>query len=765
MTSKSSFLVNLTENNKRRLWVWVISALIFILAFPVLLLILISQIKSDTVYFVNIYGEKLAEEIIHERLLNTVRQQLGFSVKMVAATGIAVISAVQGFSWLYSRKKIDFYMGMPVKRKKRFFIIWLNGILIYAAPYLLGLLLEMLIAAGNGAVDKAVLSSAVWGFLVNLFFFIGVYHISLLAVMLTGNVIITCFGILVFFLYEFLVRWVLGGYKSFFFRYFDYYNTRTTPVFSPFSLYSSFVTAFDYQNRIDSKNLMGLILMGLATGIIVYLCYRKRPAEAAGKAMAFAVTKPVIKILITIPVSLLAGLMIAQTVGYDPQTASGSAGYMIFTILLVAVIGSGAIQVIYEFDIKGALHKKLHILISVAAAALIFLVFRYDLLRYDAYVPGPEQVESIAFIPQQYEQNMGNAYFDEEGNYLSDVEYADRNMHLHNVEDVCELAEYSIEGYDQVAASYRNSSYDGEELGRWSESTLIYRLKNGRKVCRRLMVNVDDEQTAAVLDRIMGSEEFKDGYMAGASEQLERILEQEEHYKIKASYGNMVYWKDMSRADARELLETYQRDLAGADFSNVRENAPEGMMRLQITEELPGGEGIYSGGYMRTSSTRYIGINIYPFFEESLAYLREQGYYMDYQLDAKDVSYIQVMNRNSETYQRLMKENRELAEDMPAEAEAAALMGDGDGENIDTRVYAEYTGKEEIEQIAACCYPQDFIETYDWDGGVEMDSEYTVYVYFNADSPQTKSYGTSASYGFLKGQIPAFVAGDTAYKE
>ena len=227
MTSKSSFLVNLKENNKRRLWVWVISALIFILAFPVLLLILLSQIKSDTVYFVNTYGEKLAEEIIHERLLNTVRQQLGFSVKMIAATGIAIISAVQGFSWLYSRKKMDFYMGMPVKRQKRYLIIWLNGILIYVVPYLLGLLIEMLIAAGNGALDGTVIYSAFWGFLVNLFFFIGVYHISLLAVMLTGNVIITCFGILVFFLYEFLVRWMVGGYKSFFFRYFDSYNMGT----------------------------------------------------------------------------------------------------------------------------------------------------------------------------------------------------------------------------------------------------------------------------------------------------------------------------------------------------------------------------------------------------------------------------------------------------------------------------------------------------------------------------------------------------------
>lgn len=765
MTSKSSFLVNLKENNKRRLWVWVISALIFILAFPVLLLILLSQIKSDTVYFVNTYGEKLAEEIIHERLLNTVRQQLGFSVKMIAATGIAIISAVQGFSWLYSRKKMDFYMGMPVKRQKRYLIIWLNGILIYVVPYLLGLLIEMLIAAGNGALDGTVIYSAFWGFLVNLFFFIGVYHISLLAVMLTGNVIITCFGILVFFLYEFLVRWMVGGYKSFFFRYFDSYNMGTEPMFSPFFLYSNFVTAFDYQNRIDGKNLAGLILLGLAVGVIVYLCYAKRPAEAAGKAMAFGITKPVIKILLTIPVSLLSGLVIAQTVGYDPLTASGSAGYMIFTILLVVVIGSGAIQVIYEFDIKGALHKKSHILISVVTTALIFLVFRYDLLGYDAYVPDPEQVESIAFIPQQYQQNMGGAYFDEEGRYLSDVEYADRNMYLHNVEDVCELAEQSIEGYEQVAASFWDSNYDGEDLGNWSESTLIYRLKNGRKVCRRLMVNVDDEQVAGILDRIMGLDEFKDGYMIGASEQFERILEQDEQYKIKASYGNMVYWRDMSRADARQLLEIYQRDLADANFSNVRECVPDGMLRFQITEELPGGGGIYSGGYMRSSSTRYININIYPFFEESLAYLREHGYYMDYQLDAKDVSYIQVMNRNSESYQRLVKENRELVGDMPAQEQAVALMGDGDGEDIDTRVYAEYTGKEELEQIAACCYPQDFIESYDWDGGVELDNEYTVYVYFNTDSPLTKSYGTSASYGFLEGQIPAFVAEDTAYKE
>ena len=301
MTSKSSFLANLRENNKRRLWVWVISALVFMLAFPILISIMISQIKTGSAYLKESFGAEIADKILHERLLDAMRGQLGFSVKMAGAGILAVISGIQGFSYLYSRKKMDFYMGVPVRRSKRFLIIWLNGILLYAVPSFLGLLIEMLIAAGNGAMDVTVAYSALCGSLVNLAFYLGIYHISLLAVMLTGNVIITCCGILVFFLYEFVVRWVLVGYQSFFFRYFDYYNTRTEPFFSPFTAYSTLSTVFAFENRIDPKSFAGLLLFAALTGAAAYLCYWKRPAETAGRAMTFDVTKPVIKILLTIP--------------------------------------------------------------------------------------------------------------------------------------------------------------------------------------------------------------------------------------------------------------------------------------------------------------------------------------------------------------------------------------------------------------------------------------------------------------------------------
>jgi len=168
MTSKNSFLASIRENNKRRLWVWMLSALFFVLAIPVTISITISRQMNNLKYLTEVYGVALAEDAMHERLVNSMCGQLGFSSALpVFTTIIAVAAAIQGFSYLYSRKKIDFYMGMPVKRSKRFRIIWLNGVILYALPYFLGLIISLLIAAGNGAVDGRVLLTAFTAYGVN----------------------------------------------------------------------------------------------------------------------------------------------------------------------------------------------------------------------------------------------------------------------------------------------------------------------------------------------------------------------------------------------------------------------------------------------------------------------------------------------------------------------------------------------------------------------------------------------------------------------
>ena len=230
MMSKSSFLVSMKENNKRRLWVWVVSILVFMLLFPVMTALLANNIISNTKMLADTYKESVLQQLLKDRLINGMKNLFGFwGYTAFASAAIAMISAVQGFSYLYSRKKIDFYMGMPVKRKRRFLVIWLNGILLYIFPYLAGLLISLLVAAGNGAVNGEVLYCAGAAFLGNLLFYLGVYHMAVLAVMLTGNIVITGFAIMVFSLYEFAVRFAVYGYQSLFFKYFSHYGSSSNP--------------------------------------------------------------------------------------------------------------------------------------------------------------------------------------------------------------------------------------------------------------------------------------------------------------------------------------------------------------------------------------------------------------------------------------------------------------------------------------------------------------------------------------------------------
>ena len=57
-----------------------------------------------------------------------------FDIRLVAVfAALRCCLRDQGFSWLYSRKKTDMYMSVPVSSGKRYFTIYLNGIGILQA--------------------------------------------------------------------------------------------------------------------------------------------------------------------------------------------------------------------------------------------------------------------------------------------------------------------------------------------------------------------------------------------------------------------------------------------------------------------------------------------------------------------------------------------------------------------------------------------------------------------------------------------------------
>ncbi len=764
MTSKSSFLASVKENSKRRLWVWVLSVLAFMLALPVYTALVINKVLSQVEWYILDYGKTIADQYIAEQLPRAMQSTFGSSSFIILAFTciLAVICAIQGYSWLYSRKKIDFYMGMPVKRKKRYFVVWMGGILAYVIPYLLGLVISILIAAVNHGVNGSVIVSAIQGFVVFLCLFLAIYHMAILALMLTGNIIVTAMGFLVFCLYEIFVRYTMFGYQTLFFKYNSYYGKSEAPIFSPFSMYYKMIENVPK----EWGHLLALIVFAVVLGVVAYVCYLKRPSEAAGKAMTYEFTKPLVKILVVVLAALMFALIIANSISFNPEKSMAGIGYIILTMAIAVIVGCAAIQVIYDFDIKGALHKKCHIVISGILVALIFMSYRYDFFHYNHYIPEESAVESVAFVPGYYDVTgrYGTAWFDDYNtfSYMNGEKYASKYMYLTNISDIRELVKYSMEEYDKIDrySEKYNGAYDDSEQW-WSNATLIYRLKNGREVSRNIWVNVKDAKTCELLNIIMGSEEFKQGYMMGASDTLINLVNNPIS-SVSGTYGNTVYQSKMSKKEISGLLEEYKKDLLMADFTSIQESMPISVVGIMFTNKEREDSGYYGG-----SSSWEVGINIYPIFENSISYLKEHGYYLDSQVDIKDIAQIRVANNNYDIINELRKKQKTSAgAETIIEGTAAAMpINYSDINYSDFCVYAEYSSTEDIEKIAECIYPNGFCPTR-WDGGLSLDSgNYDVVVYFKPESKMAKEHGACAYYNFIEGAILEFVQKDTAYKE
>ena len=749
MTLKNSFLASLKENNKRRIWLWIVSLFTFVLILPSLIMMIISQHTNRYDYFFESYGEVLAEEMMKNSLIQEMNQILnvgqGGELWLIVAA-FAVLSAVQGFSYLYNRKKIDFYMGMPIKRKSRFLIIWLNGVLVYAIPCLLGLFISLLIVAANGALTGEVLLGACQSY--GLFFclYLGVYHLAILAVMLTGNIIITGFAVGVLFLYECIIRVIVMSFMESFYRFYSYRGYTTMPMWSPFSILFNYQDAYSSQKENIWLTIFHFLLFAAVAGVIPYLCYLKRPAEATGKAIAFSKPKPVLKVMIAVPVALLAGIFAAEMVQYEPLYGRNNGGVVFFVIAVTLIFTCCLMQVIYEFDIKGIMHKKRHILISAIFVVIIYVIFRYDLFGYDSYIPDVNKVESAAIAtPVDNYLYYGNEYWDEELNYMTKEAYVEDNMYLTDIGAVNQLMKRSME----LSEGYENLDllYDDEQR-QWRRVTITYRMANKRKICREILIDLEDKETLSLLDRLESSEEYIAGGIFGASEiPMNALGNMNKH--VNAYYGNGTYRVKMKREDAKELLALYQEDVLKGGFMKYRENAPVGALCLELEEKQS-----YYTSYNQTEML------IYPFYEECIAYLKENGYYMEELIRLEDVDKIQIVNYHYDLL--LDAQSQDGATTLTEAAVLETYIEKYEPEEA-YKCTVTYEEPEKIAKILDKLYSRSYIYST-WHNEKHSDENYSVKVYFKQDSNAEAMDNEGFDYfNFAEGEVPSFVAEDTAY--
>jgi hypothetical protein len=231
-------------------------------------------------------------------------------------------------------------------------------------PSLVSVTFAVLIAAIQGLMTANTLAAVAVIYMTVILLYIAIYHINIIAVMLTGHVMITIFSAVILQTYEVGVTGILAGLNA------DY------PEFSLFTPYRWCIEAINASGiAAELLPVLWMLIQGAAFLGLAYLLFRARPAEAAGRALAFEIMRPIAKIALVVPAALFNALIFREMTYYSGDyLGRGNPWFIGLAIIITAALYCGLLEVIYEFDIKAAGKNKRYILICGALAALIFLI-------------------------------------------------------------------------------------------------------------------------------------------------------------------------------------------------------------------------------------------------------------------------------------------------------------------------------------------------------------------------------------------------------
>ena len=188
-----------------------------------------------------------------------------------------------------------------------------------------------------------------------------------------------------------------------------------------------------------------------------------------------------VRTVIRIAVSVAAGLFAGQVIinlFKSPTSRTGTV-FMMVGIVFVTVLCSGIVEMVYELDIWKFFVKFWEIAAAAILAAGIFVMFRYDLLGYDRYVPKESEVESAAL----YVYNDNSFYYPMEQNAeesTGDETHVLEDMKLTDISSVLAVTGPGME-------LQREESDDSNAVKGWG-AEVCYRMKDGRKVYRSITI-------------------------------------------------------------------------------------------------------------------------------------------------------------------------------------------------------------------------------------------------------------------------------------
>ena len=520
----------------------------------------------------------------------------------VIAVLAAILLAVSGFRYLHSKKEVDFYHSLPVRRTYYLCMIMTNDLLVFTFFLTLLLCLQCVIAAFAGYFSLVFGINTVWSFVCYLAVFAASYLTMALSMILTGHTFVGLLAFGVTATYAPLILYNLYPYlASVFYRTYCVETGFTgggdvLTYFSPLWLTGKLLRddifyAGDpaWTWKAHSAAFAAICVWIAAMGAAVFLLFKRRPSETAGKATAFPRANGIVRILFVIPMSIYVGLYLYSA------SFSSIRGWIIAGVMIGGFIFHGVIESIYRFDIRGFFGCKKQMLFSVAGAILIVGFFWADISGYDAYLPAKEETDAL-LMDDGYIL-YGNNFWGEERKGVSGAVKDD-------VLDV--LADVVKENDKNQEASNGNG-----DTSEYSSYVIRYRLKNGREKKRSYVL--DSELKDRLMRQVFDTKDYREDHFSLYTGDWSRVRDIEFWHFI----GNTQL--KMTEEQRSELFCIYLDEFDKLDYDTARTTIPMGKLVLNCVTLAEGGT---SYAY-DTVSCGGIGDSyyIYPSFKNTIKYL------------------------------------------------------------------------------------------------------------------------------------------------
>lgn len=613
MTSKSLFFNMMKEDMKRRLWTIALTFLAFFFSFPVWVALRLSDYtemtKNDYLYLV---GE----------LNSYFSYQNGWVAFLLIL--LSLIMGVTSYSYLHNRQKVDFYHGIPVSRTKLFWANYANGILIPGLIYGVNLVAALIVALTFGIGPGQLLGNMTLGFLFFIIHYSMLYTVTVLSMILTGNVLMGILGTGVFhFLFPCVLLVLQLCYDTFFQTS---YRGGSQLLGRLMERCSAFMLFFYHMGRNEWSGLftiLGILAVVLAiTALMALLAlalYKKRGSEAAGKAMAFKITRPIFRIPIVILSSLCGSLFF--------WAMHESLGWAVFGLLCGMVLSHCVIEIIYHSDFRKLFANRLQMVLCAVAAAVIFCGFRYDLFGYDRYIPAEAKLESVAVSISAMNNwvDYGKVRKTSDGSYEWANEYRDdyifSNMALKNTAPALFLIEKAIER--NQALYHQEGPVNQRADWQWNSVLSVkHKLKSGREVYRSYNLYLND--IIPELKELYADE----NYLKAVYPVLTQSPEDTAKVKVRMDEETKTVSRSLNgddKAMTEKLLLTYQEEFKNLTPETMEKENPivliQFMTEIQAEAESRKEELQSSWRYSDVISRGYYPL--YPSFTKTIALLKE----------------------------------------------------------------------------------------------------------------------------------------------